>query len=202
MVNLTQMKKFISSTIFLYFIFTASLGAADVPPANKPLQTITLKGGTVLKGHLVKIENDSYAIETEHMGQVQVNVANIANITNGGTPPVTSQTPSLPTTMTGNPTGNSMNVPSPQGNVGAIQQQLMADPDIQTSVQDLVKDPEIQKLLTSGNLLQDAMSMDPAKIQNNPNIKDLMQSPKMQQLMQKINQKYGGQGMTAPQVNP
>ena len=196
------MKKLIPA-ILLYFIFVVPLGAADVPPANKPLQTITLKDGTVLKGHLLKIENDSYAIQTEHMGQVQVNVANIANITNGsGTSPVTSQTPSLPTTMTGNPTGNAMNAPAGQGNIGAIQQQLMADPDIQTSVQDLVKDPEIQKLLTSGNLLQDAMSMDPAKIQNNPNIKDLMQSPKMQQLMQKINQKYGGQGMTAPQVNP
>ena len=84
-----------------------------------------------------------------------------------------------------------------------LQQQLLADPEIQADIRELLKDPETMNLFMNGNLMQDALSMDPDKIKNNQNMQQLMQNPKMQDIIQKINQKIGGQNSlpTSPTQN-
>ncbi len=194
--------------ISLFFLFLSStvIYAQPAPqqtiPATKPLQTITLKDGTILKGHLIKVMNDTYVIQTEHMGDVQVNVGDLANITTGNTPLPSSSTPSVSATpMAGNPSGSPMGGMTGPGS--QLQQQLLADPEIQADIRELLKDPETMNLFMNGNLMQDALSMDPDKIKNNQNMQQLMQNPKMQDIIQKINQKIGGQNSlpTSPTQN-
>ena len=103
--------------------------------------------------------------------------------------------------MAGNPSGNLVGGMTGPG--GQLQQQLLADPEIQADIRELLKDPETMNLFMNGNLMQDALSMDPDKIKNNQNMQQLMQNPKMQDIIQKINQKIGGQNSlpTSPTQN-
>ena len=185
---------FLCPTAFLYAQPTPKQTAAFANADS--LQTITLKDGTVLKGHLIKIVDDLYVIETLHMGEVRVNVADLANITTEGSGFSQNSYPA-----SGNSAGMEKTA-GPLAQVSQLQQQLFADPEIQASVKDLMQDPEVLKILTSGNFLQDAMSLDPHKIQNNESTKKLMENPKIQEIMQKITQKLTGSNNPSPTEAP
>lgn len=191
MLHLIQMRiSFLSIFFLLLYLFStlvyAQSSGQQNTVASPQLQTITLKDGTVLKGQLVKIVNDIYVIQTPSVGEVQVKVTDLASISNGGISPAQNLSATA---------GNSLattNAAERQGQVAQLQQQLLGDPELQSSIQALMKDPAIMDLLTNGNLIQDALSMDPEKAKSNQNIQKLMENPKMQDLMQKINQKING----------
>ena len=199
MLHLGQMKIRLL-VINMLFLFISPLGLYAQPTspqttsADKTLQTITLKDGTVLKGHLTKVMNDIYVIQTQHMGDVQVHVSDLANITTGNPPSLPqSSTPSTSSPVVENPSVNSMSGMLGQG--GQLQQQLLADPEIQAGIQELLKDPETMNLFMNGNLMQDAFSMDPNRMKNNQNVQQLMQNPKMQEIIEKVNKKLTGQNV-------
>ena len=185
---------FLSPTTFLYAQPTPKQTAAFANADS--LQTITLKDGTVLKGHLIKIVDDIYVVETLRMGEVRVNVADLVNITTEGAGSSQNSYPA-----SGNSAGMEK-TSGPSSQVSQLTQQLLADPEVQSSVKDLMKDPEVLRILTSGNVLQDAMSMDPNKIQNNESIKKLMENQKIQEIMQKITPKLTGSNDLSPAAAP
>ena len=66
----------------------------------------------------------------------------------------------------------------------------------------ILQDPEIVNLLQDKSVMQDVMSMNPTSIQNNSSIQALMQNPKMQNILDKLNQKMGNPGTSPVPLSP
>jgi|SRR3989338_1105086 len=175
-------------------------------PPEQILQTITLKDGTVLKGHLRAVTGDEYVVETTELGQVRVPVQKISSITTGQTalpqaPILPDNSGQLPTTL------NNLLTSQPQltGSMGQAQQTILNDPEMMAEIQTLLSDPEIMNLLQDKSVMQDIMGLNPTTIQNNPNIQTLMQTPKMQNILNKLIQKTGApstNASTTPTIIP
>ena len=144
--------------------------------AQQPTQTITLKDGTAIKGHLSSVANGSYTIENETMGQVKIPAEQIVSINAAAANPAAS-------TIT-----NSDGKLSPES-FNSVKTNIMQDPQIMDLIQDLLKDPAIAEMLKNPSLLQDALSMDPQRIGNNPDVQKLMQNPTMQEILKVTAQK-------------
>ena len=183
------MKKVLFSLSIIVFCGLFSLPAqaqdtSQTTAADQSIQTINLKDGTALKGHLSKVRNGFYTIETKHMGNVTIHEADLLSITLGATPaPQSTQTGSSDQAPF---PGGSLQLPGQMGQMG---QQLMSDPEIMGSVMSLMEDPEIMELLKDPSLMQAVMTMDPEKIQNNPAVQKLLQNPRMQAIINKAGQK-------------
>ena len=74
-----------------------------------------------------------------------------------------------------------------------MQGNLLSDPQIMEDIQNALNDPQVQTLLSDPTLLDDVLTYDPETIQNNDTIQDLMQNPKIQDLINKIQQKIPSQ---------
>ena len=152
-------------------------------------QTITLKDGTVLKGHLKDISGEHYIIETANFGQVQILTTNVVSITTGNASPqpVNLSSPQMPAFKSPSLGGQSQLM----GQASQMQQNILDDPQMMAEVQKILSDPEIMAVLQDQNVMQDIMSMNPQTIQNNPSLQSLMQNPKMQSLLNMLQQKQG-----------
>ncbi len=157
------MKKIIS-----LFILVCSIAAPAF--AQQPEQTITLKDGTSIKGHLSGITNGSYSINNATMGEIKVPASEVLSITAAGVNP----TIALPANSGGKINNETLN---------SVKTNMMQDPEIMNLIQELLKDPEIAEIIKNPSLLQDALSMDPQKIENNPDMQKLMQNPTMQKIL-------------------
>ena len=145
----------------------AQTSLSDAEDTDKPAQSITLKDGTLIKGHLEKIEDDTYTIKTQHMGLINVQASDIDNISN-------SQN-TAPSTNT-----------SYRGQIQQMQQSILKNPQTMSAIQDLANDQEIVNLLKDPELLKVIMAMDPAAAKNNPKIQDLMNNPKMKSIINQM----------------
>ena len=152
-----------------------------------PIQTITLKDGTVLKGHLSAVAGDFYTVETTNLGQVTIPAGNVFSITTQSQPAPTPS--SLPPMDNGQPMPafNNLLTTQPQFAGQAAQaQEMLKDPEVMAEVQNVFNDPQLMALFQDKTVMQDLMSMDPNKVQNNPNIQALLQNPKMQAILSKL----------------
>jgi hypothetical protein len=143
--------------------------------AQQPTQTITLKDGTTIKGQLINVANGSYTISSPTMGQVKVSSDQILSINSGGAPTAGGQV-----IADGKISADALN---------DVKVNMMQDPEIMSLIQDLMKDPEIAEIMKNPSLMQDALSMDPQKIQNNPEVQKLLQNPTMQKIIAITGQK-------------
>ena len=160
-------------SVVFFCIGPAPLLLAQPASDDKPQQTITLRDGSTIQGHLTNISNGNYTIENKTMGQVSVPASQVVSINAAGLSP---STPAM---------GNTATAPT----VNGTPLNIMADPQIMSLMQELVKDPEVMELLKNPGLMQAAFSMDPQKIQNNPDVQKLMQNPKMQEILHLTAQK-------------
>jgi len=181
-------------TILAFFLITADCPAAPATrtgsPAlrqpGQPLQVIKLKDGSTIKGRLVDVNNGKYSIETSTMGLVEIPAAEVASISSaaGENAPWPGQgAETLPPVNQG-PSGS---IPPQQ--IQSLQQRLMADPEIKADIQALSEDPEIRQLLGNQDLLDAVFSMDPARMQNDPDFQKILNHPRIQRLIEKITQK-------------
>jgi len=189
------MKKFLSSLIICIALsgsLTPSFAQHQADNAGaepgRPLQTITLKDGTILKGHLVGVTESSYIIRTTQLGEVAVRISDLLSITDGHVQPAPA------TNQRGQGMGYSMGgSPSVQagfnGQINQMTQTFLADPAVQNNVQELLQDPEVMNLLQDKTVLEDAMSMDPERMQNNAHIQQLMENPKIQAMMLQMQER-------------
>ena len=199
------MKKFLLSLGLIYFWTVAvSVGHAQPAaqnPGNVPLQNITLHDGTVLKGQLIEVQGDTYVIKTNQLGMINIKASEISSLT-----PATVNPMASPMMVSNPPTSETMSagtmpinpLSSGGGQQSQMAQQFLQDPEISASIKEVLQDPEIMNLLKDPSLMGDALSMDPQKIQNNENIKTLMQNPKMQEIMAKMAQKMNLQSGSSP----
>ncbi|MBN1869719.1 MAG: hypothetical protein JW847_03985 [Candidatus Omnitrophica bacterium] len=151
---------------------------------SENLKIITLKSDSTLKGKVIELREGIYTLETPDLGQIKVPESNILSIA--------SFDASVPqdVPLDKNKEKQKLEI---MGQVNQAQQDILSDPGLITDFQGLVADQEIQSLISDPKLLDDVLSYDPDRIDQNPSIQRLMQNEKIQALMLKIQQKMSGQ---------
>lgn len=161
----------------ILFLVSFLLISCQIQAAEKH---IVLKDGSVLRGTVVEFNGDTYTIETSNLGKLQLNDRDIVSIS---TSENVQNSGSSPNHLNGTGQASGL-LSSPQAQ--QIQQSIMSDPKMMEEIQRLASDPDIASLLTNPQTLQDIMSQDPARIQNNPQIQKLMQNPDMQRFIRQL----------------
>lgn len=139
---------------------------------------ITLTDGSTIKGQVIEFEDNIYTIETTHMGEIEVDDADIVSISNK---------PQLQNTS--NETSPSTDQAQIKNQVQQMQGQILSDPAMMSDIEELMKDDNIRALLSDPSFIKDVMSYDPEKIKNNANTDDLLNNPEIKALMEKMGQK-------------
>lgn len=152
------------------------IGSAAISFAQTA-KIITLKDGSVLKGKVIQLDNGIYTIETSNLGSINIPEVNILSI---ASPEATKVQQSE---------SNASEKAQLKNQVQKIQGSILSDPGLMMDIQNIIKDEEVQVLLSNPKLLDDVMSYDQEKIRQNDDVQSLMQNPKIQNLMNKIQQK-------------
>jgi hypothetical protein len=174
------MKKLMTCLLALTFLSAANVFAEGE-------KVITLKDGTRVNGRIVALDHGQYVIESGALGQLKVNEDNIVSIAN-------PNIPAMANTQTGQSQPENQLPPEQlKKEMGQMQAQIMANPDIMKEIEALAQDPQILYLLNDPALLQAAQNKDPQAMQANPRVYELMNTPKMQELIRKIQGSQTGQ---------
>lgn len=136
------------------------------------LKTITLKDGSVIQGQIVQIKDNTYTVDSPAVGTVSILEDQIVSIV------VDSQGSASGTTAT--PAAFRDDI------ITAAQNKIMADSDAMKDVQAIASDPEVVALMSDPAFLQAIQSRDPAAIQANPNTQKLMENPKVQAIINRL----------------
>jgi len=179
-------------TISLLTLFGLLLAGPVYSQDNQPLQTVVLKDGTVLKGHLLSVSGDTYVIRTGNLGDIDVNAANVQSISAGNPAPAVGAAP-----MMGNPGMMGMGMMGAGGMGGAMNPasvnmmatSMMGDPQVSALLQEMTSDPEMMQLMQDPAFMQAMMSMNSEALQNDPRFQKLLSNPKMQNLINVVGQK-------------
>jgi hypothetical protein len=150
-------------------------------------KVITLKDGTRVNGRIVALDQGRYVIETRTLGQVKVDEDNVVSITNPNMPAI-ADTPNGQNELTSQAASKEIS-----HQMGQMQSQIMANPGLMKEIDALAQDPQILYLLNDPALLQAAQNKDPQAMQANPRTYELMNNPKMQDLIRKLQGSQGGQ---------
>jgi len=172
------MKKFL-----LIGLLIALLSGSAIPAHARDKKVIKLTDGSILKGKVIELKDEIYTIEilTEWQNDSGKPVAPLKIPASS----VESITAFLPPQNTQSSENADL-----QGQAFELKDKIMGDTGIMGGVNQLAEQEEIKQLLSDPQLLNDVMSMDPEKIQNNEKIQELMNNPEMQKLMLQIQQKY------------
>lgn len=179
----TQKLSILFLAAFIFLTSATILSAQSPDQTTENLKTITLKDGTKIKGKLIGVQDNTYSIETNYFGRINVKDSDVVSISNTDIQPASTAHGSVPSPVAGQ---------SIKGHLEALQGQMMADPEFVSSIQELTQDPKFVELLQDPEFVNVIMSQDPQKIQNNPKIQILLQDPKMQKLIQRMSQKHLG----------
>ena len=147
--------------------------------ASENLKIITLKSGSTLKGKVLELTDGIYTVETSDLGRMQIPEANIISI-------LSPQTAGSQNSTSGG--SNNSQKAQIKNQVNQVQGQILSDPGLMMDLQNIFADKEVQNMLSDPKLLDDVLSYDPEKMQQNESVQDLMQNEKMQNLMEKILQ--------------
>lgn len=162
---------------FIVLVLLFSFGTVVYAGAIK---YVVLKDGSVIKGELVSFDNGIYTFQTDNLGRLQLPEMNVVSISNE---PVSG--------------GQAGAVPNFSNKVNAMQNQIMADPQAFETVQQMAEDPEIAAMISDPAFVQQLT----AAVSNNnvdsvagdPKIQQLMSNPKMQALIQQLQENSGAQ---------
>ena len=142
-------------------------------------KNITLKDGSTVKGVVTNNSNGVYTVQTDNIGVIQIKDENIVSISSQSPAPQ-PQAPSTANT-------------SIENQMNQVQGVILSDPELMQEIQALIKDPQIMETLKDQKFIDDVMTHDAQKIQQNQKTQELLNNPQMKQLMEKINQKVGTQ---------
>lgn len=166
----------IATLSFLIVFYSSCVGA-------EALKTITLKDGTVIKGTITEFKDQTYSIQTNNLGLIRVKDSDIVGINLEGSAPGAQQNTPL------NAQSNPLSQADFKNQVQQVQGTVLSDPKIMSDIQNLLNDEKIRNILSDPKFINEVMSYDPEKIKNNDKVHQLMDTPEMQKLMQKIENK-------------
>ncbi len=164
-----MIQRIFSIILFLLFLTPCVFSATT--------KYITLKDGSVIKGELVSFENGTYTVQTDNLGQLQLPEANVVSVANQGL-------------VAQGPTASAQ--PNFSNRVSAMQNQIMADPQAMQAVQAMAEDPEIASMISDPNFVQKLSTAvsngNVDGVADDPRIQELMGNPKMQALIQQLQE--------------
>jgi len=180
-------------SFLLFLLLFPLIGLSSSGAESSGLKVFTLNDNSQIKGRLIGVENGRYLVESTSLGNVSILESNVVSITNlSGT--------DSPASVLAVPSGGQETVttlPSQnteiQGEVADLQKHILADESLMTDIQSLTRDEEFMGLLSDPEILDAVANSDLEKIRNNPKAMQLLNHPKMQEIIQKTSQKYGGQ---------
>ncbi len=182
--------KTMRTTACLIFILAAGfpVRSSAAGPTDPP-QTILLQDGSILKGRLISADARHYVIRTEGLGDITVRAEDVVSISRGSPSTLPATSPAA---------GPPLPIPASIPGLGPMQQQqILADPEIKALMMEIARDPHLAQLLRDPQFLQSVFQMDVQAVQNAPQTKELLQDPRMQELIERIMQKIMLPG-TAP----
>ena len=168
----------------LLSLLTVAVLSLAITVHAQTIKVITLKDGSMLKGKVLGLKDGIYTLETSNLGKVSIPETDILSIAAPAAPGSVYQEST---------SGNSSQKAQLMNQVEQLQGSIMTDPGLMSEIQNLINDEEIQAILSDPKLMNDVMSYDPEKIQQNDSIQNLMQNPKMLNLMNKVQQKMPAQ---------
>lgn len=155
--------------------------------AAQVAKTITLGDGTTVRGVITSISNGTYTVETENLGTLQIKDSSILSITAGNAAAAQNTGAAQ----------NAMANPGMMNQMQMLQGTIMSDPALMQEIQKLLENPNVLKAMSDQQFLNDVMSYDAERIQNNPHTQALINDPAVQRMMELMGQKFGG-GQIAP----
>ncbi len=136
------------------------------------IKTISLKDGSQIKGTILSVSNNVYTIQSS-FGTLEINDSNISSISSE------------------NATSSAQPKMISDRQLAEYQKQLLQNPNVMSGIEDIASDPEVMQALSDPAFAQAIMSQDMQKLQNSDQFKQLIQNPKMQQLINNAGQAIG-----------
>ena len=144
------------------------------------LKTFNLKDGSIIKGEVLELNQGVYTVKTE-LGQVSIPDEDILSMSSNEAQANNPASPQPSTSATNS---------AIKGQVEQLQGSIMADPEMTAEIQKMMQDPEIMSILSDPKFMNDVLTYDPNRIEANQNTQQLLQKPAIQNLINKINQKF------------
>jgi len=141
---------------------------------------ITLKDGSVLKGKVIQLKDGLYTLETSTLGSVSIPESEILSIASPGTTGFDSEK---------SKESSESQKEQLKKQVEQIQGTILGDQGIMADIQKILEDENVKAMLSDPGLLNDVTSFDQNRIEKNSTVQNLMNNPKMQELMKNIQQK-------------
>ncbi|MBF0486175.1 MAG: hypothetical protein HQL16_06650 [Candidatus Omnitrophica bacterium] len=143
---------------------------------------ITLKDGTRINGQIMNLESGRYAIQSPSMGEVKIKEDDIISITSADAAAApTAPAPAMPQTV--QPVKFKGEYAQ---QMQAVQSEILSNPNAMAQIQELMSDPQIMEALKDPAFVAAIQSGDPNAVQSSPQFQKLLNDPKMQNMIQKI----------------
>lgn len=154
----------------------ALLTLSSTPILADTDQIITLKDGSKIKGEVVSLSSGIYSVHSPTLGEIKVNASDIAAIANNTNAPQQSAPDSVQT----------QNDTSINQRIKSAQDQLLNDPQMMGELMEIMKDAELEPLLSDPGLVNKVLSNDIKAIEADPKAQELIKNPKMRALMDQM----------------
>jgi len=163
------MKKLVLSC-FIILTITATASFAQQK------SRIELNDGSVIEGEVSSLLNGTYTVNSNSLGQIQIEASKVRKINTLGT---TNQL------STGSP--ETSNGPSKE-EIESIKAKMLSNPQALKDAAELTKDPQFQELLKDPAILEAAKAGDIEKLISNEKIKGFSGNQKVKEITDKMNQ--------------
>jgi len=140
-------------------------------------RVIELNDGSQLKGVIIDYANGTYTVQTDTLGRLQLQDAQIRSI----------HAPARTSPGVERPDPLSANSASPS-RLKRLQKQLLARPDTLSQIMSLQQDPDLLAILNDPAIMQAITSGQITTLQANPKIRKLEDNPTIQEILRTFSQ--------------
>jgi len=181
---MNQLGKYLILGSTLFFLSTGVRAEGE-------FKRINFVDGSSIKGRIVSIEDGAYIIETPSLGRIKAQDKNVTSITALSVSPAEKN----PSTFQGKDnTSQDLTPTQLKQHVTQLQQDVMANPQMMQEIQSLLQNEEVMSIFSDKQFMNDVMSYDPERIQQNPKLQELIKNPEMKRLMDSLHLQIKGQG--------
>jgi len=139
-------------------------------------RVIELSDGSRISGVIIDYGNETYTIQSETLGRLQLRDAQIRSI---HSPSQTSERDESLAPASSDPATLSQ--------LEHIQSRIMAEPELLSLVMSLQQDPDIIAILNDPQIMQAIMSGQITTLQNHPKFHQMETNPAIQEIMRMLN---------------
>jgi len=152
--------------VFLIVVLATNTFAGEV-------KEIELKDGSLIFGEIISFSGSVYTIKSRSLGTIKIKESKIQNIRFKG---------SEGSAREHGISGHSIN----DAHIQALQQSMMANPEIMKIILSLQNDPVFQEVMKDPSIIEALNTGDFAALLSNPKFMNLLKSPAVQDIGRKV----------------